>query len=142
MTATHTFDIFCGLEGFGSHTGNWGGYWGKQGPELLEHRVASFSLPHHIVFGANTCTAFAQMLSDSTESSDVRDPWVAQMRKMLATALSSTLAAPLDCPDATRVRGNGIDIVARLKETPAQGGRPDKHSRGTWVRHSGARFVD
>ena len=40
MTATYTFDVFCSLDGFGSHSGNWGGYWGKQGPELLEHRLS------------------------------------------------------------------------------------------------------
>ena len=36
MTATYTFDVFCSLDGFGSHSGN----WGKQGPELLEHRLS------------------------------------------------------------------------------------------------------
>ena len=40
MTASYTFDIFSSLDGFGSHTGDWGGYRGKQGPELLEHRLA------------------------------------------------------------------------------------------------------
>lgn len=30
----YTFDFFCTLDGFGSHCGNWGGYWGKQGSEL------------------------------------------------------------------------------------------------------------
>src|SRR5256885_11595168 len=39
ITATYTFDVFCSLDGFGSHSGNWGGYWGKQAPELLEHRL-------------------------------------------------------------------------------------------------------
>ena len=40
MTATYTFDIFMSLDGYGSYRepGDWGGYWGKQGPELLEHR--------------------------------------------------------------------------------------------------------
>jgi len=40
MTATYTFDIFSTLDGYGSHHGDWGGYWGKQGPELLDHRLA------------------------------------------------------------------------------------------------------
>jgi hypothetical protein len=34
MTATYTFDVFSSLDGYSSHSGNWGGYWGKQGPEL------------------------------------------------------------------------------------------------------------
>ena len=29
MTATYTFDVFASLDGFGAHTGNWGGYWDK-----------------------------------------------------------------------------------------------------------------
>ena len=45
MTATYTFDIFSTLDGFGSYTANadWGGYWGKQGPEFLDHRLAVYS---------------------------------------------------------------------------------------------------
>ena len=38
MTATYTFDVFSSLDGYGAAGGNWTGYWGKQGPELLEHR--------------------------------------------------------------------------------------------------------
>ena len=29
MTATYTFDVFSSLDGFGSNSGNSGGYWGK-----------------------------------------------------------------------------------------------------------------
>lgn len=116
MTATYTFDVFSSLDGFGSHTGNWGGYWGKQGPELLEHRLVLYSQEQRMVFGANTYKAFAQMLADSTENSDVRDPWVTRMRNLPATVVSSTLTAPLDWPDVTLVSGNGVDVVARLKE--------------------------
>ena len=37
---TYTFDVFSSLDGFGGISGgDWGGYWGKQGPELLDHRV-------------------------------------------------------------------------------------------------------
>ena len=44
MTATYTFDVFSSLDGFGSASGgDWGGYWGKQGPALLEHRLALYS---------------------------------------------------------------------------------------------------
>ena len=42
MTATYTFDVFCSLDGYGSYTdrADWGGYWGQQGPELLDRRLA------------------------------------------------------------------------------------------------------
>ena len=54
MTATYTFDVFSSLDGFGSTSGDWGGYWGKQGPELLDHRLAVYSEEQRMVFGANT----------------------------------------------------------------------------------------
>jgi hypothetical protein len=42
-TATYTFDAFSSLDGYGSHSGgNWGDYWGKQGPELLDYRLALY----------------------------------------------------------------------------------------------------
>ena len=118
MTASYTFDIFSSLDGYGSYgpPGDWGGYWGKQGPELLEHRLASFGSPQRMVFGATTFRQFVDMLAGSTEDSEVRDPWVTRMRSMPATVVSSTLAGPLDWPDATVVGGDGVAAVARLKE--------------------------
>ena len=79
MTATYTFDVFSSLDGFGSASGgDWGGYWGKQGPELLDHRLALYSEEQRMVFGANTHRLFVQLLASSTEES-VRDPWVTRM---------------------------------------------------------------
>jgi dihydrofolate reductase len=117
MTATYTFDVFSSLDGYGSYggDGDWGGYWGKQGPELLDHRLASFEQEHRMVFGANTFRAFVDMLAASTEDSDVRDPWVTRMREMPTTVVSSTLSGPLDWPDATVVGGDAVDVVRRLK---------------------------
>jgi dihydrofolate reductase len=118
MTATYTFDVFSSLDGYGSYggDGDWGGYWGKQGPELLDHRLASFEAEQRMVFGATTFRQFVQMLASSTEDSEVRDPWVTRMRNMPATVVSSTLEGPLDWPDATVVSGEAVDVVARLKE--------------------------
>ncbi|MDD7965380.1 dihydrofolate reductase family protein [Actinomycetospora lemnae] len=117
MTATYTLDVFSSLDGFGSYggDGDWGGYWGKQGPELLEHRLASFAAPQRMVFGATTYRQFAAMLAASTETSEVRDPWVDRMRSMPMTVVSSTLQEPLDWPDATVVGGDGVDAVRRLR---------------------------
>jgi dihydrofolate reductase len=116
MTATYTFDVFCSLDGFGTATGDWTGYWGKQGPELLEHRLGLYRDDQRMVFGAKTYRAFAQMLADSAEDADVRDPWVTRMRHLPATVVSNTLEGPLDWPDATVVRGDAVDVVARLKQ--------------------------
>ena len=118
MTAIYTFDIFSTLDGYGSYTANatWGGYWGKQGPEFLDHRLALYGEEQRMVFGANTYRLFVQMLAESTEESEVRDPWVTQMWKMPATVVSTTLEEPLDWPNATVVSGDAVDVVARLKE--------------------------
>lgn len=116
MTATYTFDVFSSLDGFGGVSGgDWGGYWGKQGPELLGRRLALYDKPQRMVFGANTYRLFAQMLAESTEDSEVRDPWVTRMRELSATVVSSTLDEPLDWPDATVAKGDAVDVVARLK---------------------------
>ena len=117
MTATYTFDVFSTLDGFGSPGGgDWGGYWGKQGPELLDHRLALYSDEQRMVFGGNTYRLFAQMLASSTEESEVRDPWVTRMVAQPAIIVSNTLEGPLDWPDGTVVSGDAVDVVARLKE--------------------------
>jgi dihydrofolate reductase len=116
MTTTYTFDVFCSLDGYGAASANWSGYWGKQGPELLDHRLALYDEEQRMVFGANTFRAFTEMLATSTEDSDVRDPWVTRMVSLPATVVSSTLEEPLDWPDATVVRGDAVEVVGRLKE--------------------------
>ncbi|ONM49765.1 dihydrofolate reductase family protein [Nocardia donostiensis] len=118
MTATYTFDVFSSLDGYGSYgpDGDWGGYWGKQGPELLDHRLAVYGEEQRMVFGAHTYREFARMLASSTEGSEVRDPWVTRMRSIPATVVSTTLDGPLDWPNATLVSGDAVDVVARLKE--------------------------
>jgi dihydrofolate reductase len=116
MTATYTFDVFSSLDGYGAAGGDWSGYWGKQGPELLEHRLALYDAEQRMVFGATTFRAFVEMLSASTEESEVRDPWVTRMVNTPATVVSTTLEEPLDWPNATVVRGDAVEVVARLKE--------------------------
>ncbi|WP_030521891.1 dihydrofolate reductase family protein [Nocardia rhamnosiphila] len=118
MTATYTFDVFSSLDGYGSYGegGDWGGYWGKQGPELLDHRFELFGTEQRMIFGANTFRQFVEMLGASHEESGVGDPWVTRMWNLPATVVSSTLAGPLDWPEATVAGGDAVDIVARLKE--------------------------
>jgi dihydrofolate reductase len=116
MSATYTFDVFSSLDGFGSHHGDWGGYWGKQGPELLAHRLAVYDAEQRMVFGANTYREFMQLLAASSQASEVHDPWVTRMLTMPATVVSTTLEGPLNRPNATVVRGDAVDVVARLKE--------------------------
>jgi dihydrofolate reductase len=111
MTVTYTFDIFCGLDGFGSYDGgDWGGYWGKQGPEFLDRRLALYGLAQRMVLGANTFRQFTQALGPNT------DPVNTRMRNLPTTVVSTTLQGPLDWPDVTLESGDAVDVVARLKE--------------------------
>jgi len=116
MPATYTFDVFSSLDGFGAATDDWTGYWGKQGPQLLEHRLDMYGVDQRMVFGANTYRMFTDMLATSTAASDVRDPWVTHMWDLPTTVVSTTLREPLRSPNATVVSGDAVDVVAQLKE--------------------------
>jgi dihydrofolate reductase len=116
MSTIYTFDVFMSLDGYGGAGGDWTGYWGKQGPELLKHRLDLYSKDQRMVFGAKTYKLFTRMLAGSKEGDDVRDPWVTKMWKMPATVVSTTLKGPLDWPDATIANGDAVDVVAKLKE--------------------------
>ena len=114
MAATYTFDVFTTLDGYGSYNsdGDWGGYWGKQGPELLDHRLALYNAEQRMVLGANTFRAFVRLLGAASDLDDL----TARMRSMPTTVVSTTLEEPLDWPDATLVSGDAVDVVARLKK--------------------------
>jgi dihydrofolate reductase len=118
MTAVYTFDVFCSLDGFGSYGegGDWGGFWGKQGPEFLDRRLAQYRAEQRMVLGANTFRQFVQLLDPLTEDSERTDPLNTRMRKLPTTVVSTTLEGPLDWPDATLEHGDAVDVVARLKE--------------------------
>ena len=90
------------------------GYPRNAAPEWPE--VSDPLLTDLTPFGANTYREFAQMLANSTEESEVRDPWVTKMWRSPATVVSTTLKEPLDWPDATVVSGAAVDVVAGLKE--------------------------
>jgi dihydrofolate reductase len=117
MTASYTFDVFSTLDGYGSYSGgDWGGYWGKQGPEFLQRRLAVYQEEQRMVLGANTFRQFLEVLGPSSEESLAGDPVNTRMRSLPTTVVSTTLAEPLDWPDATLVSGDAVDVVARLKE--------------------------
>ncbi len=118
MTATYTFDVFCSLDGYGSYnsSGDWGGYWGKQGPEFLDRRLAAYGEQQRMVLGANTFRQFVRFMGPSTGELKDLDPVNTQMRNMPTTVVSTTLAEPLDWPNATLVNGDAVEVVARLKE--------------------------
>jgi len=117
MTATYTWDVFCTLDGFGSYTaaGDWGGYWGKQGPEFLNRRAAQYGEESRLVLGANTFRMFQRVLGSLTQDSEASDPVNTRMKYLPTTVISTTLEDPLAWPKATLARGDAVDIVTRLK---------------------------
>jgi dihydrofolate reductase len=117
MTATYTWDVFCTLDGYGTYgpDGDWGGYWSKQGPELLAHRASLFDTPQRMVFGATTFRENAEILL-SGDDPHSHDEWNVRTLRTPATVISSTLHDTLGWPDATIVSGDAADIVTRLKD--------------------------
>jgi dihydrofolate reductase len=109
MTATYTFDVFSSLDGFGAATGNWTGNWGKQGPELLDHRLAVYKENQRMVFGANTYRAFAQMLA--TRTVDLRR------------------ARPMGHPDGQPAGRGGVNDPAGTSRLAGRDARPRRRSR-------------
>ncbi|GAA0899078.1 hypothetical protein GCM10009557_74830 [Virgisporangium ochraceum] len=117
MTATYTWDVFSTLDGYGSYAppGDWGGYWGKEGPELLAHRAALFDTPQRMVFGAATFRENAEIMTSGLDPHTLHE-WNVRTMRSPATVISSTLRDTLGWPDATIVSGDAVDIVTRLKE--------------------------
>jgi dihydrofolate reductase len=118
MSASYTFDVVCTLDGFGSYdeNGDWGGYWGKQGPEFLQRRLAQYSEDQRLVYGANTYRQVVELLGPDSEDPLVDDPVNNRIRELPMTVVSSTLRSPLEWPTATLESGDAVDVVARLKE--------------------------
>jgi dihydrofolate reductase len=118
LPALYTFDVFSTLDGYGSYgpEGDWGGYWGKQGPEFLDRRLALYREPQRLVLGANTIRMFMQSIGPRTGFLTEVDPVNSAMRNLPTTVVSTTLEGPLDWPEATLVRGDAVDVVARLRE--------------------------
>ncbi|MBM9465390.1 dihydrofolate reductase family protein [Aeromicrobium sp. YIM 150415] len=116
MTATYTWDVFCTLDGYGSFTddGDWGGYWGKQGPEFLSRRADQYDQEQRLVLGANTFRMFQHYLGSLTHESESSDPVNTRMKFLPTTVISSTLDGPLEWPDLRVEEGDAADIVARL----------------------------
>ncbi|TWD81219.1 dihydrofolate reductase [Kribbella amoyensis] len=118
MTAIYTFDIFATLDGFGSYTedGDWGGYWGKQGPEFLDRRLALYSEKQRLVLGGNTFRQFVDALGPSVEEAKVDDPVNQRMMSLPTTVVSSSLEGPLAWSNAKLESDDAVDVVARLKK--------------------------
>ncbi|MBR7742875.1 dihydrofolate reductase family protein [Phycicoccus sp. BSK3Z-2] len=118
MSATYTWDVFSTLDGYGGYAegADWGGYWSKQGPELLAHRASLFDPEPRMVFGANFFRENAAIMT-SLDDPNALDEWNLRTLRAPATVISSTLRSTLGWPDATIERGDAVAVVRRLKAT-------------------------
>jgi hypothetical protein len=107
--------VFSTLDGYGSYgpDGDWGGYWSKQGPELLAYRAALFATEQRMVFGATTFRENAEILLRTDDPNG--QEWNPRALQMPTIVISSTLRETLGWPDATIESGDGAEIVSRLK---------------------------
>ena len=117
MAATYTFDVISSLDGFGGYDehGDWGGFWGKHGPEFLERRLSLYDEAQRLVLGANTFRQMVQMLGADLPPSEF-DPANDAMTSLPTTVVSSTLAEPLAWPNASVASGDAVEIVRKLKQ--------------------------
>ena len=117
MSAVYTWDVFSTLDGYGSYAegADWGGYWSKQGPELLARRAEELEEEQRMVYGATTFREVAEIMTSGLDPNSL-DEWNVRLMRMPATVVSSTLHDTLGWPDATIVSGDAVDVVTRLKE--------------------------
>ncbi|WP_309132005.1 dihydrofolate reductase family protein [Brevibacterium sp.] len=118
MSTTYTFDVFSSLDGYGAGTDEWSGYWGKQGPELLDHRATIFDEDQLMVFGPNTYRMMSQIVSSVPEA---MDPWVQKMSAAPKVVVSRSMdpSEALDWGETTLHRRDAVEVVGELKETSA-----------------------
>ncbi|WP_431277119.1 dihydrofolate reductase family protein [Leifsonia poae] len=110
MSSTLTVDFFCSLDGYGSATG-WPGYWGKEGPEILEDRVRTFAEDQVLVFGATTFRQFRKFVAEFDE------PYYDSLNELPKIVFSSTLEEPLGWKNSTVINEDAVTAIERLKRT-------------------------
>lgn len=111
MSTTLTVDFFCSLDGYGSAEG-WPGYWGKEGPEIIEDRVRTFAQDQVLVFGATTFREFRTFVDEYDE------PYYRMLTELPKLVFSSTLDphAP-GWQNVTVVDEDAVTAIERLKRT-------------------------
>ncbi|KRC51057.1 deaminase [Leifsonia sp. Root227] len=110
MSTTLTVDFFCTVDGFGM-TDGWPGYWGKEGPELIADRVATFEREQVLVFGATTFRQFRKFVTIFDE------PYYGSLNRLPKIVFSHTLEEPLGWENSTVLAEDAVTAIERLKRT-------------------------
>ena len=110
MSTTLTVDFFCSLDGYGSAEG-WPGYWGKEGPELIDDRLRTFAQDQVLVFGGTTFRQFSKFVKIFDE------PYYQSLNDLPKVVFSSTLEEPLAWENSTVISEDAVTAIERLKRT-------------------------
>lgn len=110
MSTTLTVDFFCSLDGYGSAEG-WPGYWGKEGPELIDDRLRTFAQDQVLVFGGTTFRQFSKFVKIFDE------PYYQSLNELPKVVFSSTLEEPLAWENSTVISEDAVTAIERLKRT-------------------------
>ena len=105
---TYTVDWFSSLDGFASAV-NWPGYWGKEGPELVEQRQRLFDAEQLLVLGATTYRVLSGIASTA------EDPTFDRVNAMPKVVLSKTMDSPPTWSNTTLIADDALDAIPRLK---------------------------
>jgi dihydrofolate reductase len=106
--ATYTFDVFTSLDGFGTAV-DWPGYWGKEGPELVESRTEAFGSDRILVLGATTYRDLYRI----AQSGD--DPIFDLVNAARKVVVSRTLEEPLEWSNTRLVADDAVSAIPQLK---------------------------
>jgi len=108
---TLTIDLFSSLDGFGAAQG-WPGYWGKEGPELLEWQAARLREDHTLIMGANT---YRDMHEIAVAESDV--PVFKRLAEIPKMVFSRSITGEPTWANTTLVREDAVKAIRDLKAT-------------------------
>ena len=111
MSTTLTVDFFTSLDGYGSAKG-WPGYWGKEGPELIDDRVRTFEQEQVLVFGGTTFRQFSKFITMFDE------PYYGSLTALPKIVFSSTLdQGSVTWQNSTVIDEDAVTAIERLKRT-------------------------
>jgi dihydrofolate reductase len=110
MSTTLTVDFFCSLDGYGSAEG-WPGYWGKEGPELIEDLVRKYAQDQVLVYGGTTFRQFSKFVKIFDE------PYYQSLTDLPKIVFSSTLEEPREWENSTIINEDAVTAIERLKRT-------------------------
>ncbi|MDX6368051.1 MAG: hypothetical protein QOK30_3127 [Nocardioidaceae bacterium] len=107
--STLTIDLFTSLDGFAGSDG-WPGYYGKEGPDLMEWLEQKLAEDHVIVMGGNTYRTMSQIVAVN------EDPTFARMAELRKVVFSSTLQAPLTWANTQVVADDAVEALRTMKQ--------------------------